>query len=328
MPIYVTINILGMDNENLCQKRKAIVIKHFERIFFLFVFLYILSNSHPCFAQRRDNSKRRDLAIQETKEIHSSEDKKREYEMIFEFGLGNFAFEEFAGDGASAVQSVYLGDMLSLKALFRAKEIGDTWTIAVSGEVFGSTYRLERWWSGQQLFRINKLMAQGFCMETKVRYHFDETALYPFPVLTRPNIGLGFIYRFHGIRRKDASTLIAIADEPPMAKETDFALFGIEPCLGFLFTMDDGQMTGYFDLGTGLYGVSIENNYEIDGLSETPETTFGRSILASVGLRGTKHRISYQIGYSIFRLKIEAKDTIQESRSKLDRVVCNIGMRF
>ncbi|MGA1791242.1 MAG: hypothetical protein ACMUIM_07135 [bacterium] len=268
------------------------------------------------------------MVIQEMKEIHSSEEKKREYGIIFEFGLGNFTFEEFAGEGASAIQSVYLGDMLSLKAILRTKEIGDTWTIAVSGEVFGSTYRLERWWSGQQLFRINKLMAKGFCMETQVRYHFDETALYPFPVLARPNIGLGFVYRFHGLRRKDASTLIAIADEPPLAKETDFALFGIEPCLGFLFTMDDGQMTGYFDLGTGLYGASIENNYETVGLSDTPETTFGRSILAGVGLRGRINRISYQIGYSIFRLKIEAKDTIRESRSKLDRLVCHVGVRF
>ena len=305
----------------------------FKRIFFLLVLLSILSNSHPCFAQRRNDtqrgldSERRNLIVQETKVIHAKE-KKRDYDMIFEFGLGNFAFEEFAEGVDSPVQSVYLGDMLSLKTLFRMKEIGETWTIAVSGEVFGSTYRLERWWSGQQLFRINKLMAKGFCMETQVRYHFDETALYPFPVLVQPNIGLGFIYRFHGLRRKDASTLIAIADEPPLAKETDFALFGIEPCLGFLFTMDDGQMTGYLDMGTGLYGASVENHYETGSLSETPETTFGRSILARVGLRGIINRFSYQIGYSIFRLKIQAKETIRESRSKLDRVVCSVGMRF
>ena len=65
-------------------------------------------------------------------EDHPKE-KKRDYDIIFEFGLGNFAFEEFAEGTESPVQSVYLGDMLSLKTLFRVKEIGDKWTIALSG---------------------------------------------------------------------------------------------------------------------------------------------------------------------------------------------------
>jgi hypothetical protein len=248
--------------------------------------------------------------------------------MILEFGLGNFAYDILGGNGLSGEQSAYIGDMVSMKPMIKVIEKKGTWAIEISGEIFSTTYRLEKWWSEQKLFRINKLMAKGLCMETLIRYHIEEIALYPFPVLAQSNIGLGFIYRFHGLRRKDALKLIDIQNERPLPKETDFALFGIEPNLGFNFTMDDGRITGYLDIGTGVYGVSIENNYESTGLSTSPEKTYGRSILARIGIRGKKERFNYQIGYSIFRLKIKAKDTIPDSGTKLDKIVFNLGMKF
>lgn len=319
--------------------------KRHRTILFLITCLFFLSLSHLCFAQKQDGAnrassaqlhfinRRRVLAKRRyhfKEEIHMAtpKDRIRAYDMVLEFGFGNFAYDKFGGNGSSDGQSVYIGNMASVKPTLRVIEKKGIWAIEISGEIFGTAYGLERWWSEQELSRINKLMAQGFCMETLIRYHFDEKALYPFPVLAQTNIGLGFIYRFHALRRKDESKPIDIPDEPPLPKETDFALFGIEPNLGFNFKMDDGRITGYLDIGTGIYGASIEDNYESTGILASPERTFGRSILARIGIRGTKGRINYQIGYSVFRLKIKAKDTIPESRTKLDKIVCYLGMKF
>jgi hypothetical protein len=261
-----------------------------------------------------------------SEEINNTDekDKIRKYDMILEFGLGNFACDIFEKDGSTVVQSIYMGDMVSIKPMIRVDENKRKWAVEMSGEFFRTTYRLERWWSEQKVFRINKLMVTGLCVETLIRYHFEETALYPFPVLAQTNIGLGFIYRFHGLQRKDMKP--ADIQKPP--EETDFALFGIEPNLGFKFTMDDGKMIGYIDIGTGVYGASIEDNYEADGPSSSPGNTYGRSVLGRIGIKGTRGRINYQIGYSFFRLKIKQKDSVPESRTKLDKIVCNLGITF
>jgi hypothetical protein len=256
--------------------------------------------------------------------IATKKDRIRKYDMVLEFGLGNFACNIFEKNESSIEHSVYMGDMVSIKPMVRVVEKKGIWAIEISGEFFNTTYRLEKWWSEQKVFRINKLMVKGLCMETLIRYHFEETALYPFPVLAQTNIGLGFIYRFHGLRRKDMKP--KDIQKPP--RETDFALFGIEPNLGFNFTMDDGRIIGYIDIGTGIYGASIENNYESASPSSSPENTYGRSVLGRIGIKGTRGRINYQIGYSVFRLKIKEKDNVPESRTKLDKIVCNLGIKF
>jgi hypothetical protein len=263
-------------------------------------------------------------SLSEEIDVATTKNKISKYDMVLEFGLGNFAYDIFEKDESSVEQSVYMGDMVSIKPILRVVEKKGTWGIEMSGEFFKTTYRLERWWAEQKLIRINKLMATGLCIETLIRYHFEETALYPFPVLAQTNIGLGFIYRFHGLRRKDIKPVDI--QKPP--KETDFALFGIEPNIGFNFTMDDGRVIGYIDIGTGIYGASIENNYESTGPSSSPENTYGRSILGRIGIKGTRGRINYQVGYSVFRLKIKKKDSLPESRTKLDKIVCNLGIKF
>ncbi|MGA1863681.1 MAG: hypothetical protein ACMUHX_01330 [bacterium] len=273
---------------------------------------------------RRIILSKKDNQLQEEINNPSKKDKIRKYDMILEFGLGNFACDIFEKNESPVVQSVYMGDMVSIKPMIRVDEKKRKWSVEMSGELFRSTYRLERWWSEQKVFRINKLMVSGLCVETLIRYHFEETALYPFPVLAQTNIGLGFVYRFHGLQRKDMKP--ADVQKPP--KETDFALFGIEPNLGFKFTMDDGRMIGYIDMGTGAYGASIEDNYGTAGPSSSPENTHGRSVLGRIGIKGERGRINYQIGYSVFRLKIKEKDTIPESRTKLDKIICNLGIKF
>lgn len=313
----------------------------YKRIFFLIAFLFFLFLCRLCYAQRRNwnngaseaqlptISKREMLPqrryhLSEEINITIKKDRIRKYNMVLEFGLGNFACDIFEKNESSFEHSVYIGDMISIKPILMIVEKKGTWAIEISGEFFGTTYRLEKWWSEQKVFRINDLMVKGLCMETLIRYHFEETALFPFPVLAQTKIGLGFIYRFHGFRRKDTTP----KDIQRAPKETDFALFGIEPNLGFNFTMDDGKAIGYMDIGTGVYGASIENNYESAGLSSSPENTYGRSILARIGIKGTRGRFNYQIGYSVFRLKIKAKDPLPESRTKLDKILCNLGIRF
>ncbi len=313
----------------------------YKKILFLIASLFFLFHYRLCYAQRRDwnseaskagphtNSRREVLPkgpfhLSEEINIDTQKDRIRKYDMVLEFGLGNFACDIFEKNESSIQQSVYIGDIVSIKSMLRVIEKKGTWAIDMSGEFFGTTYRLESWWSEQKVFRINKLMAKGLCMETLVRYHFEEIALYPFPVLAQTNFGLGFIYRFHGLRRKD--TKPKDIQEPP--EETDFALFGIEPTLGFNFTMDDGRIIGYLDIGTGVYGASIENNYESANSSSSPDKSYGRSVLARIGIKGTRGRLNYQIGYSVFQLKIKGKDAVPESRTKLNKIVCNLGMRF
>ena len=304
-------------------------------------FLFFLFHCRLSYAQRRDwnngagqaglnTTSRRDVLsyksynLSEGISIKSPKDRIHKYDMTLEFGLGNFACDIFEKKESSFEQSVYIGDMVSLKSILRIIEKKGIWAIDISGEFFGTTNRLESWWSEQKVFRINKLMAKGLCMETIIRYHFEEIALYPFPFLAQTDLGLGFIYRFHGLRRKDSKP--KDIESPP--EETDFALFGIEPTLGFNFIMDDGRVIGYIDIGTGVYGASIEDNYESAGYPSSPDNTHGRSILARVGVKGARGRLNYQIGYSVFQLKIKGKDALPESRTRLNKIVCNLGITF
>ena len=302
----------------------------FRIAFFLFLCLIFLSAPYPCFAQRRsnDHEPRRDVPPAQPIRISTGKERTRIYDLSLECGLGNFAYDIFGESGAPGIQSVYHGDMLSVRSLLRVRDKKSAWGIDVSGEIFTSTNRLERWYSQHQLFRINKLEARGLAMDTMIRYAFEETALFPLPMLTQPRIGLGFAYRFLGMERTDAQTLIPISDEPPLADKTDFALFGIEPNLGFLFTLDNGKMNGHLDIRSGIYGASVEKNYKSTGSSTSLEKTLGRSIQARAGLSGVWRKISYQIGYDIFRLKIQAKGNIPESRTKLEQLVGRIGFRF
>lgn len=313
----------------------------YKKNLFLFISLSFFSISHPCFAQRRDwnngvskaqlsKISRREVLpqrryhLKKEKNISPQKDRIRKYDMVLEFGLGNFTFDIFEKNEPSLEQSFYIGDMVSIKPILRMIEKKRAWSIDISGEIFGTTNRIERWWSEQKVYRINSLMVKGLCMETLIRYHFEEIALYPFPVLAQTNIGFGFIYRFHGLRRKDTQP----KDIQKAPRETDFALFGIEPSLGFNFIMDDGRSIGYIGIGTGIYGASIEDNYEFAETSTSPKNTYGRSILARIGIKGSRGRLNYQIGYSVFRLKIKAKDTVPESRTKLNKIVCNFGITF
>ena len=317
------------------------MLNKYQKILFLLILLFPLFLCRLCLAQRRDWNNdtkearfdtigRRNVFSEKVNDLseeinnRSEKNKVRKYAMILEFGLGNFAYDMFEKDGSPVVQSVYMGDMASIKPMIRVNEKKGKWAVEMSGEFFRTTYRIEKWWAEQKVFRINKLAVTGLCIETLIRYHFEETALYPFPVLAQTNIGLGFIYRFHGLRRKD---MIPVDIQKP-PKETDFALFGMEPNFGFKFTMDDGRIIGYIDVGTGLYGASIEDNYGAADPSSSPKNTYGRSVLGRIGVKGTRGRINYQIGYSVFRLKIKEKDTVPESRTKLDKIVCNLGIKF
>lgn len=300
------------------------------------VFCLIFYPAH-CFAQRRGTGtpaqtfQRRGSGMPAGTSTGYPDEKGDEdphYEAMLETGLGNISYDIYSGVGSSNAQSMYIGDMVSMKSLFMVRDVGNALRIEVSGELFGTSYRLERWYSDQKLFRINKLMAQGLCMEAHLNYDFEETALYPLPVLARPRMGLGFVYRFHALRRKDSLDLITLPDAPPVPQQTDFALFGCEPNLGFDFTMGDRGVGMYFDIGTGFYGASVENGYAGSTLSSSPEKTTAKSISGRIGLKGSFRTVNYHLGYSIFRMKIRGKETIPESSTRFSRIVCRVGMRF
>jgi len=298
---------------------------HLTRVLCLFAAACLVFYPTLCSAQRRGG-----ITSAEASAGHRAEkrDEDSHYDAMLETGLGNISYDIYSGTGSSGAQSMYIGDMVSMKSLIVVKDVGNALRIEVSGELFGTPYRLERWYSDQKLFRINKLMAQGFCMEAHLNHDFEETALYPLPVLAHPRMGLGFIYRLHALRRKDSLDLITLPDAPRIPQTTDFALFGCEPNLGFAFTMDDGGIGMYLDIGTGFYGASVENGYEDSVLLSSLEKTSAKSISGSIGLKGNFRMLSYHLGYSVFRLRIRGKETIPESDTRFSGIVCRVGIQF
>ncbi|MBN2374355.1 hypothetical protein JXL19_11275 [bacterium] len=299
--------------------------------------LFFLLCPNECQAQRRTQNRRKyfntavssNQTFNDTTDRRSvSETKDRRYEIVFGMGLGNFKYEEFLNSGGIGRQSICNGDMLSLKSSISLDEIDGAWEIDIGTEVFGTSERLERWWSGRELFQVNKLFVKGLGMETILGYNFREMALSPFPILAKPDLGFGFVYRFYGMRRKDIKYFYLSEQNKTIPVEKDYVFFGFEPKAGLSFVMEDGKTTLYINIGTGIYGVNVENNYSNNAVTDSPNKTYGRSILSSIGLRGDGEVFFYQIGYSVFRLKIDARDSVSEARVSADRLYCDAGVKF
>lgn len=253
-------------------------------------------------------------------------DKVRLYNIMMDFGIGNLSYEEHSNLGSSGEQGNYSSDLMSIKGIFSVTELKGRWSIDVGGGILGTTNRVEKWWSNQRLFRVNKLNVRGLNADAFMKYHMKEKELTPFGITTQPNIGIGFVYYFYGLKREQGTSLIETTIKIPM--QVDFALFGIEPVIGLDFSLDEGRIKGYVNVGTGTYGASVEKNYEGRNTTAVPNKTYARSVLAKIGLRGELGRLYYHLGYAVARFKITPKNGISDCRINLGRLVGYLGLSF